>query len=84
MDQRAARRLNTLWRLAQVHGQRAFQHNERLFLMGMPMAPSLRARLIPPNVGARIREPGDLTEFGNVPGGLVVRVRPRDPLELIW
>src|SRR6267142_1679402 len=51
--------------------------------MLVPVAASLRARLVTPHVCARVGEAGRLAQLGDVARGLISLVRPRDPLELV-
>lgn len=61
----------TLWRLAEVGGQRALEDDEDFLLAKVAVALSLRARRIAPDVcprlGERVRESGDVAGVVRVP-----------------
>src|SRR5262245_20638681 len=48
------------------------------------MPAPLRARLVAPDVPARVGEPDALAQLGDVARRLAGLVRPCDPLELVW
>ena len=73
----------TLGRVAEVHRQRAREHDERLLLELVPVAAPLRARLVAPDVRAGVGEAGRLAQLGDVAGRLTGLVGARDPLELV-
>ena len=83
VDQAAGRRVLPLGRLAEIHRQRPREDDEGLLLGDVAVAVSLRARLVAPEVRPRVREAGQLTQLGDVPGRLARLVRTRDPLELV-
>ena len=82
VDQSARRNVAALRRIAEVHRQRPREDDERLLLDGMPVSPPLGARLVAPDVGARVCEAGELAQLGDVAGRLTGLVWPRQLLEV--
>src|SRR5207245_6420583 len=69
VDEAAGRDVDALRRLAEVHRQGPGQDDERLLLQLVAMAAALRARLVAPDVPARLREAGGPAELGDVARG---------------
>jgi hypothetical protein len=82
-NQPASGHVLTLRRLAKVHRQRPREDDEGLFLERMLVAASLRARLVAPDVRARVGEAGQLAQLGDVAWRFTGLVRTRRPLELV-
>src|SRR4051794_19419227 len=83
VDDAAGGHVDALRRLAEVHRQRAGEHDERLLLDRVPVPAAGRARLVAPDVPADVRGAEALAELRHVPGRLAWLVRPRDPLEVV-
>jgi hypothetical protein len=82
-DEPACRYVDPLRRLADVQRERAGEDDERLLLCGVPVAASLRAGLVPPDVAAHMSETRAVAQLGYVPRRLAGIVGTRGPLELV-
>ena len=83
VDDPADRHVDSLGRLAEVHRQGPLDDDERLLLRRLPVTPAPGARLVAPEVGAGVPEPGELAVLGDVARRLPGLVRPGDPVELL-
>src|ERR671923_2397111 len=72
-----------LGRIAEIHGQRPADDDERLLLEHVPVPPALRARLVAPEVRPYVLKAGALAEGARVSVGLAGLGRARLPLELV-
>ena len=81
-DEPTGGHVNPLWRLAHVQRERAGEDDKRLLLGLVPVPPPPGAGLVTPDVRARVREAGDLTQLCDVARRLTRLVWTRDPLEL--
>ena len=82
VDEAADWYIHSLRRVAEVHRQRPGEHDERLLLEGVSVAPALRAGLVPPDIGAGVGEAGRVAQLGHVARRLAGLVGPRQPHEI--
>ena len=84
MDQAADSHVLAPWRLAQVHRQGSLGARRILFLVGVNATPAFAgARLVAPEVGARVEKPGKLGQLGGVASRLIRCVRTSCPRDLL-
>ena len=83
VDDAALRHLDPFRRVAEVHRQRAVDHDERLFLDVVAVAPSFRAGRVAPDVSSRVLEAEHVAEPGHVAGAAARLGLALDPLELV-
>jgi hypothetical protein len=84
MNQRSCGDVLTFRRVADVHRERSCEDDEGLFLKSMSVTAAPGARFVAPDIPARVRESGNVAQFGDAARRLARLVRPSDPLELVW